>query len=353
MYAAPTPSDGPRAVTDADFPAQGPLGDRLAFLLNYAVLAPSLLNTQPWRFVVDGSLVRLHADRSRQLHALDPDGRELTISCGAALFHLRVAARHFRFDPDVYPFPIRGNADLLAAVSFTRSCCDPREEDERLFHAISRRYTERRAFAPMPPPADVIALLQQAAAAEGARLAVLEGERKAAAATLVAEGILRQGQDRRALDEIRNWLRDNADPRRDGVRDRYQGEWDRLTTARLSSGVLAERARILAEGSPALSALTTETDALPSWLAAGQALGRVLLTAASHDLQASYLNQPVEVAELRTRLAGLAGGGFPQMLFRLGRPILREDTPRRGVQDVAEVVPPGVVAVESLRYPHT
>src|SRR5690242_4716936 len=67
--------------------------DRLRAALGYAVLAPSSHNTQPWRFALREDSVEVYADRSRALRVVDPDGRELAISCGAALFHLRLAMR--------------------------------------------------------------------------------------------------------------------------------------------------------------------------------------------------------------------------------------------------------------------
>jgi hypothetical protein len=348
--ALPFPAD-PRAVTDADFPAQGTIADRLTFLLHYAVLAPSVLNTQPWRFSVEERVVHLYADRTRQLRRLDPAGRELTISCGAALYHLRVAARHFGHEPHVHAFPYRDEPDLLAtfAVPLPHR---PTPEDDRLFHAIQRRFTYRHPFSPMPVPADLTARLVQAARSEGARLVVLESpEGKRAAAELIAEGIGLQGADRPTVDEIRGWLRSDADPRRDGVRDRYQGEGDRLSGVRAPSSILADWMRDLTAAAPALLVLTTAADVPRAWLAAGQALGRVLLTATAHDFQASYANQPAEVEVLRPRLADLAGGGFPQLVFRLGRPIGPEGTPRRPVQDVLDLGGPETPA-RTRRPPH-
>ena len=85
----------PWNVSSADFPGDGDAEEKLAFLLRDAVLAPSGHNTQPWLFRVDGDAVDLYADRTQALPVVDPEDRELTISCGAALFNLRVALRRF------------------------------------------------------------------------------------------------------------------------------------------------------------------------------------------------------------------------------------------------------------------
>lgn len=83
-------------VCEDRFPRGGSPEQRLEFALRYAVLAPSTHDTQPWRFAIAGETVALYADGTRKLPTLDPGGRELLMSCGAALFHLRIALRPFR-----------------------------------------------------------------------------------------------------------------------------------------------------------------------------------------------------------------------------------------------------------------
>lgn len=330
----PTPYAGPRAITDADFPKGSPLDDQLRFLLNYAVLAPSILNTQPWKFEVKEHKVYLFADRDRQLKTLDAKGRQLMLSCGAALFHFRVAARHFGFASSTTPFPDPHNPDLLATVSLT----NPKRAstaDEALFRAIAIRRTNRHPFAETPVPNEVSGTFETAAREEGARLAVLRSEEdKTAIAQLVEEGILMGGHKPDVADEIRAWLRSDDDPRRDGVPDREQGNWDRRSDVRSPSRLLAPRKRELVSRSPAVLVLATDQDDPSAWLAAGQALGYILLVAADRGLYASYINQPVEIEPLRLELSKLIGGGFPQIVFRVGYPSFREGTPRRSVQDV-------------------
>src|SRR5688572_13583665 len=94
------------SVDDAgSFPRGGAEEQIWEFLLRYAVRAPSGHNTQPWRFRITDGRVHLYADSSRSLPVVDPEGRELVMSCGAALAHLTVALRHFGYAGDVSPFP--------------------------------------------------------------------------------------------------------------------------------------------------------------------------------------------------------------------------------------------------------
>src|SRR5918912_3713151 len=102
-------------VSENDFPKTGNASEKLRFILKYAVLAPSGHNTQPWIFRINqNDTVELYADRTRALAVVDPDDRELVISCGAALFHLRLAIRHFGYTDITELFPHSEDKDLLA-----------------------------------------------------------------------------------------------------------------------------------------------------------------------------------------------------------------------------------------------
>src|SRR5215203_4841061 len=104
----------PWKVSDDIFPMSGEAQEKLRFLLNYAVLAPSGHNTQPWLFRLSGDEVELYADRTRGLPVVDPEDRALNISCGAALLYLRIAIRHFGYAGKVETFPSPDETDLLA-----------------------------------------------------------------------------------------------------------------------------------------------------------------------------------------------------------------------------------------------
>ena len=303
-------------------------------LVACAVHAPSVLNTQPWRFALGDGTVRLYADRSRQLRALDPDGRDLVVSCGAALFYLRTAARHAGLAPLVDVLPDRDDPDLLAAVRFVP---EPPPADGRLFRALSARHTNRHPFADAAIPAEAARAMADAASEEGTHLYVLtEWEDRAAVAHLVAQGAAAQSYDPDVSDDLRAWLRADADPRPDGVRDGLQGEWDRRTTLRTPISAFAANKGDLVRAAPAVGVVTTEGDGTADWLAAGQALAHVLVVAADRGISASFANEPVEVEGLRGRLAARLGAGFPQVAFRLGYPGPEGGAPRRPAHAVID-----------------
>ena len=336
------PPMDPWQVSAEDFPTDGYASDQIEFLLAYAVLAPSNHNTQPWLFRINASDVEIHADRRRAIRVVDPHDRELTLSCGAVLFNLRVAAEYFghRYEMDVLPDP--NDKGLMARFRLgLRS--ETGAEDILLFHALTQRRTNRQAFAPEPVPPEVLAALQEAAVTEGAWLQYIEGEEaRAGVADLVAQADRVQWGDRRFRQELAKWVRTRTDPARDGIPAHDAGVEDWLSFAGPllirsfdRGGGVAARDREIAEHSPVLAVLGTDQEDWRTWLAAGQALQHVLLKAGTEKLWASFLCQPVEVEALRASLAGLAGReGYPQVLLRLGYGPEVSPAPRRSPREM-------------------
>ncbi|MDZ7643565.1 MAG: nitroreductase [Woeseiaceae bacterium] len=307
-------------------------------LLRAAILAPSSHNTQPWIFEVSGKRLLLFADRTRALPANDPDDRELTMSCGCALMNLRIAAAHAGQPVRVDTLPNPGDEDLMALVDI-EDRGDVPADDALLFAAIDRRHTYRKRFDARIIPPTLLESLGQAVRQEGAWLfTATDAAMRDDIADLVAEGDAIQWANPSWRRELAAWMH----PRRKG---------DGLTMPELAAPVARMVVRTfdmgkgvgagdseLAEESPVLAILGTDGDSVAEWLRAGQALQRLLLTACVAGVQASFLNQPVQVAALRSKLQHRIGRpGFPQVLVRLGYPT--EDVrpaPRRELADVVE-----------------
>ena len=318
--------------------------EKLRFALRYAVLAPSSHNTQPWHFIVDGDSVTLCADRLRALPVVDPFDRELIISCGAALFNLRVALSHFGLAYAITLFPSRLDPDVLAHVQVVpEGYCDAALAP--LFPAIRQRVTARELFRDEPLPSGVLQQVVDAADAEGAdAVCISSAPVREKVAELVAAADRIQFDDPRFRRELATWIHPRR--REDGMPALSAGMTALLdlATPLLASvvrtfdlgGGLAAAHHALAEGSPLLVCLATSTDDMPAWLSAGQALERLLLVAANAGITASYLNQPVEVSALREQLRALLGmDAVPQLVLRVGRakrPAVH--SPRRPLADV-------------------
>lgn len=336
-------TDDPWAVDPVAFPG-GDSRARLRFLVTYAVLAPSGHNTQPWQFrLLREPVLELRADRTRSLPVVDPDDRALIIACGAALANIRVAAEALGEDVAVEILPDPAEPDLLARIA-ARGPRPPAVTGARLLRAMTARRTSRFAYAPDPVPETLRDEALAAAAREGdARLHWLDTlEPRHAVALLISEGDRIQMADAAFRHELSAWMRSRHGASRDGISGAAFGMPDLLSFAAalvvrtfdMGAGQAA-RDMALAEGSPVLAVLETPGDTPRDWLAAGEALMRVLLAVTAGGFTASFLNQPVEVASLRTKLAVAAGvAGVPQILLRIGRGPKPVPAVRRPVPDV-------------------
>ncbi|MBA3874573.1 MAG: nitroreductase, partial [Anaerolineae bacterium] len=128
-------------VEEYHFPRHGTLSEKLTFLLNYTILAPSLHNTQPWKFTVHDNEIRVLADRTRQLQVADPDARELYISLGCALENLLTAATFFGLRNNVGYFPTPNDELWVATVTLKDVGTTASLADQERFHAITLRHT--------------------------------------------------------------------------------------------------------------------------------------------------------------------------------------------------------------------
>ena len=145
----------------------------IAFLVATAARAPSVHNTQPWKFRVRGNVVELLADPSRKLHCVDPAGREFMISCGGALLGLRLGLRKLGYLPAVEVLPDPAQPGLVAQVEPDGLCPVNRAEAE-LLAALPHRHTHRGPFAPGEIPARLLTEMRLDAAAEGGELVFVE-----------------------------------------------------------------------------------------------------------------------------------------------------------------------------------
>jgi nitroreductase len=331
-------------INENDFPARGSAADKWRFLLRYAVLAPSIRNTQPWAFRLHGDALELYADRDREIPAIDPRGRELVMSCGASLFLLRVALERFDCTARVSLFPQYGDTDLLARLEF-KPGKGIVHELRALFPAIQSRHTQRMPFDTRALPEKLLRQLQADARAEGAEFTLVEGEDlRKAIGNLVVQGDRSQAGSGTYRRQLASLFRPNVSLRRDGIPGYSYGlGWLRslLMPWLIENGGWEEDVAVddfmAVAYAPALVILATPENNPKAWLAAGQALARVLLRACSAGVSASFFSQVNEVPTTREQLQALLKTQvFPQIMLRMGYGAEAEATPRRPVRDVLD-----------------
>lgn len=312
-----------------------------------AVRAPSLHNSQPWRFHVHarsaGAVIDVYADTHRAAPVIDPSGRALRLSVGAALLGLRLAIAVRRGQaPLVRLLPDPHDPTHVATVRLGGPY-DATPAERALHAAIPRRRTSREPFADRRLAPVDLERLETAARIEGAGLRLLDEDMVRWVLQLTGEAERQWAADPAYREELRRWTTlDPADG--EGVPSFAFGPRDhtgRLHARDFGAGH-PQRGRAVAafETSPQLALLVTSHDTVSDHLRAGQALHRVLLTATDAGLGVGLMHQAVEMPDLRRLLRHPASGpAAGQIVLRLGYPAAPPPpgtVPRRPVQEVLD-----------------
>lgn len=310
-------------------PVTGPAP--LAALVALACQAPSVHNTQPWRWRIDGTVVELYADPSRQLTESDPTGRNLLISCGAALHHLRVAAAAHGYDVAVERLPDARRPALLARI--TLSPGEPSTSADEDLSAIEARVTDRRRFTSWPVPASHLHELAAVGSREGAVVVpLLHVAERHRTELLFARARDIQASHRGARAEQRAWVDHGS---ADGVPSEAlpEGAAGRFRTSGDPGPTL--------EGSDGVLVLASEADGPLDHLRAGEALSAMWLRATTDQLSVVPLTQVLEPPETRNALRHevLDGALHPHLVVRIGwQEIARSTLPRTPRRPLDEVL---------------
>lgn len=305
-----------------------------------AILAPSGHNLQPWKFRIGDGYVDLIVDKSRTQSVIDPDGREAVMSCGAALFHLRLAVRCEGCQDVVTLYPDKDTPDWIARVQFGMRLCASADEI-RLLHAIPRRFTNRQPFDRQPLPRSLMPELIHAAQQEGADLDLIESPaQRSTLLDLSAEAARLLVENPVIRDEMRQWFpeRQVYSPTNDSCSQAALADSSsrfRAGPAPVVHDLDFDRERKIVEQAAVLAVLTTQTNSPYGWVAAGEALAHVLLRAEVDGVSATFMNQTMYVEHLRPALTALLNKSmYPQLVFAMGYAPRVLPAPRRSVLEV-------------------
>jgi nitroreductase len=317
-----------------------------------AVRAPSLHNTQPWRFRWEPDRIEVRADGDRRLPITDPTGWGVRIAVGAATYNLRLAATVGGCPLDVAWLPAPDRPDLHAVL--TPGALRPGTPVEhRLFRAIPLRSSNRRPFRPEPVSLAARAELTAAAKAEGAWLELVTGTVPVAAVAEIANAANRVlCRDPAYVEELRSWTRASSPAPSPGSAPQASPEVAVDGVPANAGGPTTEpqdlfpqrpfgdRPRAAGkdyEAEPLVGVLGTSGNLAADQLRAGHALQRVLLTITDLGLACSMLSQPIEVPAAREQLrVALGRYGTPQMVLRIGYGDPSPATPRRATAVVID-----------------
>jgi hypothetical protein len=295
----------------------------LAAAVEQALRAPSVHNTQPWRWRIDDDRVELFADPDRHLVATDPGARDLVLSCGAALHHLVVAAAALGWEARIHRMPNPANDAQLADVTFVPGPSTAQARHE--LDALLRRRTDRRRTASWPVArGEVARLLAPAVRSRSQAVAVVSAPARALLLNLQDAADAAQRRDPGYLDEIETWVErtDNEGIPFANLVRHPPAVGDRGAGTRFLSGTLADAYPSEEPPCDALLVICSASDDNASRLRAGEALSAVLLQSTTDGLASVTLSQAVEVDRTREILRDelLRRAAFPQVLVKVGWP---------------------------------
>jgi len=307
-------------------------------LVRYATLAPNGHNTQPWKFAIKESAIEIHPDFTRHLPAVDPNERELWISLGCALENLLISARATGFEPEVtYP----DTADFIR-IDLTTNI----PQGGTLFDAIPLRQNTRSEYDGQPIKSADLNEVQTVSLEPGVALHFV-----AAPADIekvleyVNQGNLIQYTDQAFIDELIHWLRFNkkeALASLDGLYSLCSGNpevpgWlGQMVVAGTKPQAQADADAKKLRSSSGAVVVVSESEDKTAWVRTGQVYERMALKMTSLNIKSAFLNQPIEVEEVRSQFQNAMGLGTakPQLLVRFGYADAMPQSVRRAVEDV-------------------
>jgi hypothetical protein len=328
------PQITPWSIDEQQFPLTGSLREKIAFLIGYAVLAPSSHNTQPWLFQLHDDAVDLRIDHSRWLKIADKDQRELHISVGCALENLLVAAEHFGLGHAAVRLPDQADPLLAATIRFSETGSAVPHREQVLFDMLPVRHTNHRHYDGRPIPAQL--------------------RERLVACCVEPEIVVYLTDDVSIKESVDEWI-----VKADAVqfaRPEYRAELSywigqgvfgstwlmsklgqfAVSHLNLAQSIARQDSELLMS-SPLFGLIASADSDRRQQIIAGQVYQRMSLIAASGGIWFHPLSQLVQVPEIKQELlmAAPSGGLIPQIPFRVGFAEAEpEHTPRRPLSDV-------------------
>jgi hypothetical protein len=313
--------------------------DDYSELVRYATLAASSHNTQPWIFKLESNRILILPDWSRRCPAVDPDDHHLYASLGCAAENLLLAAKA---------------AGLESSVSYDASTSGVQIDFEKapavrsaLFNAIPQRQCSRSMYDGLPLKVEEMKQLKDVSHGNGVSvLFMTTAEQKDLVARYVTEGNDVQFSDAGWARELKSWIRFNgkeAVNTCDGLYGPSMGSpavprWLGLAAMHFGFSSKKQNKKDLAHirCSSAIAIIYSEVDDIPHWIEVGRCFQRMALQSSALGLHTAFINQPVEVAKLRSKFAHAMGIGDhrPDLVVRIGRGQEMPRSLRRPIEDV-------------------
>ncbi len=324
---------------EKEFPTDRSQEEQLKFLLNYAIMAPSTHNTQPWKFKIETNKIHIFVAPDRALPISDPTKRQAFLSLGTVITNLEIAAKHLGFSVEKSEFP-GSDQNLVATISLTKANPEPND----LFAAIKDRLSNRSEYNKKPVESGLVEKIKQLNSDSELELKVITEEHTIdEISDLIFEGTQQMMAYKEFREELSEWLRHNFTNKSDGMpgstlgMDNIQSVIAPFLIHEYDLGKGQSPAdQNLVKSSSAVVVIGSKNDEPKSWVKVGELYEKIVLLATQNGLSNATMASLIELGDLHKRLAELIQTKFrPQMFFRLGYSETKaKRSPRRSLKDV-------------------
>lgn len=309
-----------------DFYKQPTEVDKVRFLLNFAVLAPSSHNSQPWRFEADGNSISIFLEQSRRLLESDKNNRQALISIGCAIENVLIATDYYGYGTDIQYFTDSEQAARIVLSPKVK----PHGDSNHLIFSILKRVTNRNPYSDKMPPADFLGKIRNFSD-DGVKMKVItDRNTKNAISDVALRASIAAMEDRDFRLELSHYVKPNSTSSALGMPCFGMGIPTPISYLApimikyLNMNKLTRKKdqKLLKEQTPILVVIESQEDGKLHWLKVGQIYERIALIAISNKLATAMWAAPIQIGEFYKDMQRVLDSNFrPQALFRLGYPL--------------------------------
>lgn len=303
--------------------------ERIKFLLNFAILAPSGHNSQPWEFTVSNKEINIFINKERSLEKSDPQGRVLLMGFGCLIENILIASDYFRFEATVNYFPDKDNNLNIARITFEKVVNINKLNQDHLIFQISKRHTNRGFYKKESLPQIFLSTIDSLSSEKVKVLIVSDEDLRSDVAELILESNIEIMDNTIFRWELSQYIKSNFTKSRTGMPGFTLGLPDFISifASRLIKKInLSKKSRksdekLLKQGTPAFLIISTQGDKKEDWLNGGNVLQHIWLSAQSYGLSCAPFAAVIQLSVFREKLQNLLHlSDFPQLILRIGYP---------------------------------
>jgi len=313
------------------------------FLVNFALLAPSSHNTQPWWFKVDNDSIKVFRNLGRRLPVADSNDRQHYLSIGCCIENIVIAADYYGYDTKVVYRDKTKKEEHVATIFLTYTGSVLRSKDHLIYNILLRK-TNRGKYNPAPLPLELIKDLSTLSNV-GSRLSIINVPSKIEElADITVAASVASMESREFRYELSHHLKHNLTKEKTGMPG-FSLEIPTLISFilpilirsfNLEKIIRDSNKRLFVKNTPALGIITTHSDKVENWLDAGRMFQHTSLILNAKGISTAPWGAPIQIGDFYKKIQLVIDTSErPQFLFRVGIPLKQSRfSPRFNLADV-------------------